>query len=128
MDVARPEERPLEITELVAEVSVPRRALLSSVGWALGTTHVENDVVGRFAGVAAFAKPEIYERLEQEGIQYAIRLPANDVLQRRIGHLLTRPVGRSPKNPDHLLRQLPLPGQGLDATASGGGQSSVAPG
>ena len=71
-----------KITELVAEVSVPRRALLSSVGWALGTTHVENDVVGRFAGVAAFAKPEIYERLEQEGIRYAIRLPANDVLQR----------------------------------------------
>jgi hypothetical protein len=45
----------------------------------------------------AFAKPEIYERLEQEGIQYAIRLPADDVLQRRIGHLLTRPIGRPPK-------------------------------
>ena len=41
----------------------------------------------------------IYERLEQEGIQYAIRLPANDVLQRRIGHLLTRPAGRPPKKP-----------------------------
>jgi Transposase DDE domain group 1 len=26
-------------------------------------------------------------------------LPANDVLQRRIGHLLTRPVGRPPKKP-----------------------------
>jgi hypothetical protein len=26
-------------------------------------------------------------------------LPANDVLQRRIGHLLTRPVGRPPKRP-----------------------------
>ena len=52
-----------------------------------------------FRADAAFAKPEIYERLEQEGIQYAIRLPANDVLQRRIGHLLTRPVGRPPKKP-----------------------------
>src|SRR4051794_29611063 len=30
---------------------------------------------------------------------YAIRLPANRVLQERIGHLLTRPVGRPPKKP-----------------------------
>jgi hypothetical protein len=37
--------------------------------------------------------------LEREGIRYAIRLPANQVLQRRIGHLLTRPVGRPPKKP-----------------------------
>jgi Transposase DDE domain group 1 len=52
-----------------------------------------------FRADAAFAKPEIYELLEQEGIQYAIRLPGNQVLQRRIGHLLTRPVGRPPKKP-----------------------------
>ena len=30
---------------------------------------------------------------------YAIRLPANCVLQERIAHLLTRPVGRPPKKP-----------------------------
>ncbi len=41
----------------------------------------------------------IYELLEHEGIRYAIRLPANQVLQRRIEHLLTRPVGRPPKKP-----------------------------
>src|SRR3546814_4315275 len=29
----------------------------------------------------------------QESIQYTIRLPANDVLQRRIGHLQTRLIG-----------------------------------
>jgi Transposase DDE domain group 1 len=52
-----------------------------------------------FRADAAFAKPEIYEMLEREGIRYAIRLPANQVLQRRIGHLLTRPVGRPPKKP-----------------------------
>jgi Transposase DDE domain group 1 len=52
-----------------------------------------------FRADAAFAKPEIYELLESEGIRYAIRLPANQVLQRRIGHLLTRPVGRPPKKP-----------------------------
>jgi Transposase DDE domain group 1 len=52
-----------------------------------------------FRADAAFAKPEIYSLLEAEGIRYAIRLPANQVLQRRIGHLLTRPVGRPPKKP-----------------------------
>jgi Transposase DDE domain group 1 len=53
----------------------------------------------RFRGDAAFAKPELYELLEAEGIGYAIRLPANSVLQERIGHLLTRPVGRPPRQP-----------------------------
>src|SRR5262249_56594361 len=44
----------------------------------------------------AFAMPEVYEFLEAERIKYAIRLPANQVLQSRIGYLLTRPVGRPP--------------------------------
>jgi hypothetical protein len=43
---------------------------------------------------AGFANPEVYEYLEAERIKYAIRLPANRVLQERIGHLLKRPVGR----------------------------------
>jgi hypothetical protein len=47
-------------------------------------------------GDAAFANPEIYEFLEAEGMGYAIRLPANRVLQDRIGYLLKRPVGRPP--------------------------------
>jgi len=38
----------------------------------------------------------MYEFLEAERIGYTIRLPANDVLQRRIGYLLKRPVGRPP--------------------------------
>jgi hypothetical protein len=49
-----------------------------------------------FRGDAAFANPEMYEFLEAERIGYTIRLPANDVLQRRIGYLLKRPVGRPP--------------------------------
>ena len=52
-----------------------------------------------FRADAAFAKPELYELLEAEEIRYAIRLPANRVLMARIGHLLTRPVGRPPKKP-----------------------------
>ena len=43
-------------------------------------------------GDAAFAKPELYEYLEAKNIGYAIRLPANEVLQREITHLLTGPA------------------------------------
>ena len=50
-----------------------------------------------FRGDAAFAKPDLYEFLEAEGYQYAIRLPANDKLHKEIDYLLTRPVGRPPK-------------------------------
>lgn len=42
---------------------------------------------------AAFARRELYENLEAEGYLYAIRLPANEVLQRELQPLLTRPVG-----------------------------------
>src|SRR5215218_10255915 len=50
-----------------------------------------------FRADAAFASPEVYEFLEAEDYGYAIRLPANAVLQRRIAHLLRRPVGRPPQ-------------------------------
>ncbi len=43
---------------------------------------------------AAFALPALYQALERRGVRYAIRLPANDVLERRIEDLLTRPRGR----------------------------------
>jgi Transposase DDE domain group 1 len=59
----------------------------------------ERGLALHFRGDAGFAKPELYELLEAEEIGYAIRLPANTVLQERIGHLLTRPVGRPPKKP-----------------------------
>src|SRR4029077_6873190 len=49
-----------------------------------------------FRGDGASANPELYEFLEAKRIGYAIRLPANTVLQRRIGYLLKRPVGRPP--------------------------------
>jgi hypothetical protein len=50
-----------------------------------------------FRGDAAFANPEICEFLEAEAMGYAIRLPANRVLQDKIGHLLKRPAGRPPQ-------------------------------
>jgi len=49
-----------------------------------------------FRADAAFANPDVYEFLEAERIKYAIRLPANRILQDRIGYLLKRPVGRPP--------------------------------
>jgi hypothetical protein len=52
-----------------------------------------------FRADAAFAKPEVYEYLEPRHIGYSIRLPANEVLQEHIEHLLKRPVGRPPKKP-----------------------------
>jgi hypothetical protein len=44
-------------------------------------------------GDAAFARPELDERLQAERCDDAIRLPANPVLQERIAPLLTRPAG-----------------------------------
>src|SRR3954466_3391592 len=49
-----------------------------------------------FRADAGFAAPEVYELLEAEDYGYVIRLPANAVLQRRMAHLLKRPVGRPP--------------------------------
>jgi hypothetical protein len=43
---------------------------------------------------AAFALSALYEALERRDVPYAIRLPANQVLERRIEDLLTRPRGR----------------------------------
>ena len=51
-----------------------------------------------FRGDAAFASPEVYEFLEAEDFKYAIRLPANKVLQESVAHLLKRPVGRPPND------------------------------
>jgi Transposase DDE domain group 1 len=47
-----------------------------------------------FRGDAAFARPEIYEAHEARQVKYAIRLPANANLERKITKLLIRPVGR----------------------------------
>ena len=60
------------------------------------------DVPKFFRGDAAFAIPELYDLLEAEGYEYVIRLKANQVLERHIGHLLTRPVGRPPKRPQRF--------------------------
>ena len=52
-----------------------------------------------FRGDAAFAKREVYEVLEARNVKYAIRVPANDNLERDIAELLPRPVGRPSQKP-----------------------------
>ncbi|MGA9060411.1 MAG: IS1380 family transposase [Terracidiphilus sp.] len=52
-----------------------------------------------FRADAAFAKPEIYEALESRGVKYAIRIPANENLERDVAELLLRPVGRPSHKP-----------------------------
>ena len=52
-----------------------------------------------FRADAAFAKPEIYAALVERGVKYAIRIPANESLERDIAELLKRPVGRPSHKP-----------------------------
>jgi hypothetical protein len=54
-----------------------------------------------FRGDAAFAQPGMYEYLESEGIDYAIRLPSNQILLAEIAPMLKRPVGR----PAHYVQR-----------------------
>ena len=50
-----------------------------------------------FRADAAFAIPELYKDLEAAEYYYAVRLKKNAVLESRIAHRLTRPVGRPSK-------------------------------
>ena len=52
-----------------------------------------------FRGDAVFARPEIYEALEERGVKCAIRMPANENLERDVAELLPRPVGRPSVKP-----------------------------
>ena len=47
-----------------------------------------------FRADAAFAKPEIYEAMEERGVDYVIRIPANKSLELAIEEILFRPPGR----------------------------------
>ncbi len=73
----------------------------SADGWESVLKPVVARYLGQVARIyfradAGFANPEVYEYLEGQRIKYAIRLPANRILQERIGYLLKRPAGRPP--------------------------------
>jgi hypothetical protein len=86
--MARPEERPLEIAELVqyeqrvvtvtAEVSAPLPR--PPVCWALETIHIEDDVVGRFAEETGKA----LEAVVQSHIDRGAALLAQDRLDHEV--------------------------------------------
>src|SRR6516225_5463269 len=59
----------------------------------------DRDIPKYFRGDSAFALPKLLRLLEKEGLRYAIRLKANPVLERKIAHLLKRPVGRPSHKP-----------------------------
>ena len=52
-----------------------------------------------FRADAAFAKPEVYEALEDRGVDYVIRIPANKKLEWEIANILFRPPGRPSAKP-----------------------------
>jgi hypothetical protein len=79
-----------------------------------------------FRSDAAFAMPEIYQFLEAERIKYAIRLPANQILQGRIGYLLKRPVGRPPNEVRRFHANFTYQAGSLDHAAPGDRQGRVA--
>ena len=64
------------------------------------------DVPKFFRGDAAFAGPKLLRLLEREGFRYAIRIKANAVLERKIAHLLKRPVGRPSLQPKVFYHRL----------------------
>ena len=52
-----------------------------------------------FRADAAFARPAIYEALEQRDVDYAIRMPANKTLELAVEDILFRPPGRPSGKP-----------------------------
>ena len=94
---------------------------------------VLDPILSRYGGVrryfradAAFAKPDIYEYLEERRVFYAIRLPSNKVLQYEIAPLLIRPVGRPPKRPVILYDDFWYRAGSWGPRSACGGQGGVA--
>ena len=84
-----------------------------------------------FRADAAFAKPEVYEYLESRDTGYAMRLPANEVLQGNIRHLLNTPLaarGQATQEARSPVSRLRLPGPELGHSPACGRQGGVAPG
>ena len=76
----------------------------SAEGWRelldpIVTRYAESGLRTQFRGDAGFARPEIYEYLEEHDFLYAIRSPANAVLGREIEPHLRRPETLQPAQP-----------------------------
>ena len=74
-----------------------------------------------FRGDAAFARPEVYEALEERGVKYAIRIPANETLERGNCRTTAASGGKAEPEAADRVQGVPLPsGQLEDGPASGG--------
>ena len=105
----------------------PQRPWLARRLWSRSSPAIGTSDCGASSeGDAAFALPDVYEFLEAEGFGYAIRLPANTILQGNIAHLLKRPVGQATERGATLLRELQLPGRQLEQGPPGRRQGRMA--
>ena len=77
-----------------------------------------------FRADAAFAKPEIYEALEESGVKYAIRIPANGSLERHRG-VADTPGGTAEPQTRGLVQGLSVSGGQLEEGAACGGEGGV---
>lgn len=75
----------------------------------------------------AFARPEVYEALEERSVKYALRIPTNDSPERDIVELLPRPVGRPSQKPLIEFR-VPLPSGQLEDGTPGGSEGGASRG
>jgi hypothetical protein len=71
-----------------------------------------------FRADAAFAKPDLYEALEERDVKYAIRLSANDNLQRNIPGVVDPASGTAEPPADGPIQEFSLSGSELQAASS----------
>jgi hypothetical protein len=77
--------------------------------------YATRDIMRFFRADAAYAIPAIYDRLEEAGYFYAIRLPSNTALREKVAHRMTRPVGRpSPNKVKRLYEDFEYQAQSWD--------------
>ena len=81
-----------------------------------------------FRADAAFAKPEIYEALEERGVKYAIRIPSNDNLERDIAELVPRPGGQAQQKALGGIQGISVPGSRMEDGPKGGGEGRASSG
>ena len=81
-----------------------------------------------FRADAAFAKPEIYDALEQRGVDYAIRMPANKSLELKIEEILFPSAGTAELHALGALQEFPLSGEELDHAQTDCLQGGAPPG
>jgi Transposase DDE domain group 1 len=84
--------------DVIGQAETLDRSDRTVLDWTPARQQAEGKRVA-FRADAAFAKPDIYEALETRGVQYAIRIPANENLEWEIADLLFRSPGRPSHKP-----------------------------